>query len=143
MLLKINLKGDSVIIAEIDIQSLRLYKNIRKATKTFLNQDEKGQCKLIVLQSLKPQLIKSILLDRLSHYNVVVNGYLIIPLHQLTKIDLQKNHLTITTAKHNESIENLRYLNRGILVVNFVYANLVRNIANYSKFNTNEEVNYE
>lgn len=138
-----------MIIAEIDMQSLRLCKNIRKAAKTFLNQDEKDQCKLIVLQSLKPQLIKSILLDRLSHYNVVVKDYEIIPLQQLTKIDLQKSKLTIITTKYKELIENLRCLNRDILVIDFVYGNLidgsefyidlmVRNIIKYSKSYTTQ-----
>lgn len=151
---KINLKGDSVIIAEIDMQSLQLCNNIRKATKTFLNSCGKDECELIVLQSFNPQIIKSILLDRLSHYDVVVKDYEIIPLHQLTNADLQKNQLSIITTKYKESIENLRYLNRDILVINFVYGNLidrtdfyidlmVQNISNCSRFNTNVEVNYE
>lgn len=144
---KINLKGDSVIIAEIDMQSLQLCNNIKKAAKTFLNSYGKDECTLIILQSLKPHLIKSILLDRLSHYDVVVKDYEVIPLHQLTNDDLQKNKLTIITTKHKESIEHLRYLNRGILVIDFVYGDLidssefyidvmVRNITKYSKFHT-------
>ena len=136
-----------MIIAEIDIQSLQLCTNIRKATKTFLNSSGKDECELIVLQSLKPHLIKSILLDRLLHYDVVVKDYEIIPLHQLAHADLEKNKLTIITTKHKESIENLRYLNRGILVIDFVYGDLidgsefyidvmVRNITKYLKFHT-------
>lgn len=141
-------------VTEVDIQSLQLCNNLKKVSKNFLNSCGNHECELIVFQSLKPQLIKSMLVDRLSYYDVVVKDYEIISLHQLSNVDLQKNELIIITSKYNESLEKLRYLNRDILVINFVYGNLldgteyyinlmVQNIANYAPLNINEEVNYE
>lgn len=81
-----------MIVANIERESTQLCHNIGIAAKTFLDTFKKNQSKIIVLQSLKPQIIGSILFNRLSQYDLIINNYQIIPLNNLTSEDLQKNN---------------------------------------------------
>ncbi len=134
--------------AEIDKESIQLCRNIEKAAKAFIDSNNENQSRIMVFKSLNPELIKTILAEKLSQYNVTVKDYQIVPLGNLTYIDLLKDKITIVTAEEYEYIENLRYLTRDILVINFVYADvidgseiyidlMVRSIVNQSKINTN------